>query len=94
MSKDTLFICLLRLLTENPSDSRTDGFNSTCSNSSWEIELFTPPTSNGATVAQTPPTSNAAAVAQTKLVSLPCHVLTLFRILLLNRLSILILGLF
>ncbi|KAM5554075.1 putative clathrin assembly protein [Rosa sericea] len=53
--------------SENPSDSKTDGLNSTTSNSSWEIELFAPPTSNGAAVQETPSTSNAAGVAQTKL---------------------------
>ncbi|PRQ37669.1 putative ANTH domain-containing protein [Rosa chinensis] len=52
--------------SENPTDSKTDGLNSTTSNSSWEIELFTP-TSNGAAVQETPSTSNAAGVAETKL---------------------------
>ncbi|XP_050373437.1 putative clathrin assembly protein At5g35200 isoform X2 [Argentina anserina] len=50
--------------SENPPDPRTDGLDSTTSNSSWEIELFNPPTSNGASAQQTPSTSTT----QTKLI--------------------------
>ncbi|KAL6189170.1 hypothetical protein ACLB2K_040560 [Fragaria x ananassa] len=60
---ETNSMALAIVPSENPSDSRTDDLNSTTSNSSWEIELFAPPTSNGAAVQHTPSTSNA----QTKL---------------------------